>query len=234
VSEGLQQAGREVQSQLQGLDRNVAAMASHNQRTHEASEEAVQDADRGAEAVRGATQEMDQIRSVTDRIVQAVQVIQEIANQTNLLSLNAAIEAAKAGELGKGFAVVAEEVRKLAERSGGAAEEIAHLVIQTQKAVAGGVQGVDVTRQHLEAIRRRITQVTTRVRELDQLSRAQASTSAHVDQDMNLTAARLEQNASATLELAATVQEISRTADELAHVAEGLQDVVKAFRLRPA
>jgi methyl-accepting chemotaxis protein len=232
VSEGLQEAGRAVQSRLQGLNSNVASVAGHHQRTSEASEEAVQDADRGVASVQGATREMDEIRSATDRIVQAVQVIQEIANQTNLLSLNAAIEAAKAGELGKGFAVVAEEVRKLAERSAGAAEEIAQLVVQTQKAVTGGVQGVGVTRQHLEAIRRRITQVTTRVRELDQLSRDQAGTSAQVGQEMSQTAARLDQNASATLQLAATVQEISRTAEDLSQVAEGLQDVVKAFRLR--
>ena len=232
VGEGLQDAGRGVQENLRRLDANAAALAGEALSTGAESERAVADSTRGSEAGRGAAGEMAAIREATGRIVEAALVIQDIARQTNLLSLNAAIEAAKAGDQGKGFAVVAEEVRKLAERSALAAREIREIIERTQQAVAGGVASVGVTQENLEAIRLRISAVTGRVREMGGLSREQASTSASVGQMMDQTAARLGQNAAATQELAATVQEITHTAEDLARVAEGLKDIVKAFRLR--
>jgi methyl-accepting chemotaxis protein len=174
---------------------------------------------------------MADIKQVTGQIVNAVSVIQEIARQTNLLSLNAAIEAAKAGAQGKGFAVVAEEVRKLAERSGGAAREIEGLILRTQEAVAGGVQGVDSTLASLSAIRERIDGVAESIREIHGLSRDQERTGQEVAAMMGQTTGRLAQNASATHELASTVQEIAKTSDELARVAEGLRAVVGSFKL---
>jgi methyl-accepting chemotaxis protein len=168
---------------------------------------------------------------VTAQIVSSIQVIQDIARQTNLLSLNAAIEAAKAGTLGKGFAVVAEEVRKLAERSRSSAQDIQQLILKTQEAVAGGVAGVTTTLENLDAIRARITSIASSVQEIGLLSRDQASTSVTVSQRMNQTSLRLSQNAAATQELSATVQQIARTSDDLAQVAEGLRKVVEGFRL---
>ena len=195
-------------------------------------EQAQEAAAAGGAAVQEVVAGMAAIETNSKQIANILTVITEIANQTNLLSLNAAIEAAKAGEQGKGFAVVAEEVRKLAERSALAAREIREIIERTQQAVAGGVASVGVTQENLEAIRLRISAVTGRVREMGGLSREQASTSASVGQMMDQTAARLGQNAAATQELAATVQEITHTAEDLARVAEGLKDIVKAFRLR--
>ncbi len=149
-----------------------------------------------------------------------------------ILSLNAAIEAAKAGEHGKGFAVVAEEVRKLAERSAQAAKEIEQIILRTQEAVAGGVASVGVTQGHLDAIGKRISDVSEHIRVIGGLSREQAKTSKEVDSMMDQTASRLDQNAAATQELASTVQEITRTAEDLSKVAEGLKDIVKGFTLR--
>jgi methyl-accepting chemotaxis protein len=231
VSEELKGAGEQVAAAMAALGQNGAAMARRTQETGSQSSEAVRDTSRGAEAGRGAEQGMGEIRQVTAQIVTSIQVIQDIARQTNLLSLNAAIEAAKAGSLGKGFAVVAEEVRKLAERSRSSAQDIQQLILRTQEAVAGGVQGVTITLDNLQAIRTRITSIADSIQEIGQLSREQAETSVAVFASMDQTTLRLSQNAAATQELAATVQEIAHTSEDLAQVAEGLRKVVAGFRI---
>jgi len=232
VGEELRQAGRDVQEALRNLDANVDAMANHTRQTGAKTDEAVEDTDRGAETGRGTAQGMQAIQQATSRIVQAVKVIQGLARQTNLLSLNAAIEAAKAGTQGKGFAVVAEEVRILAERSGQSAKEIEVTIHAMQDAVSEGASSVDVTLHHLEAIRDRISEVSGSIHDIGNLSEGQARTSEDVGRLMNQTASRLDQNATATHQLAATVQEVARTSEELSRVAETLQETVRRFRLR--
>ena len=231
VSEELKEAGLQVSAAMQQLGENVGTMALRTRQTGTESFDAVQDTARGAEAGRSAEQGMGEIREATAQIVRSIQVIQDIARQTNLLSLNAAIEAAKAGTLGKGFAVVADEVRKLAERSRTSAQDIHQLTLRTQEAVAGGVQGVSVTLANLETIRTRITSIAASIGEIGQLSQDQAGTSGEVARRMDQTTLRLAQNAAATQELAATVQEIARTSEDLAQVAEGLRLVVDGFQL---
>ena len=174
---------------------------------------------------------MEAIRETTGRIIRAVQVIQDIARQTNLLSLNAAIEAAKAGAQGKGFAVVAEEVRKLAERSAKAATEIRELINLTEEAVARGNEGVAKTLGRLDSIRVRIEEVSSQVQGGSGLNRGQGEACQEVSGLMEQTSGKLQQNAAATHELAATVVEISKTAEDLSKVAEGLQFLVHRFRL---
>ena len=231
TSEDLKGAGEQVAEAMDHLMENVSSMRARTQETGAQSREAVQDTAHGAEAGQGAAQGMEEVRIATGQVVKAVQVIQDIARQTNLLSLNAAIESAKAGAAGKGFAVVAEEVRKLADRSRSAALEIAQLNERTQEAVIGGVEGVKASLTHLETIRERIHGIAGSIESIGTLSTAQAETSAEVSQRMQQTSLRLIQNASATQELAATVQEITKTSDDLAGVAEGLRHVVEGFKL---
>ena len=231
VSEDLRTAGEQVSGAMRGLGANAGLVADRTQEAETRSRDVVQETDRSAEAGQGTARGMSDIQQVTGQIVQAVSVIQEIARQTNLLYLNAAIEAAKAGAQGKGFAVVAEEVRKLAERSGTAAREIEALILRTQEVVSGGVQSVDTTLASLEAIRDRIGGMAQSITEIGGLSRQQAATGQEVAAMMAQTTGRLAQNASATHELSSTVHEIAKTSDELARVAEGLRAVVEGFKL---
>jgi methyl-accepting chemotaxis protein len=231
VGEDLNVAGVTVQEALQRLDLNVTRLDENAADTEGRTRAAAHDTEDADRAGREAEAGMAAIRESTGRIIQAVQVIQDIARQTNLLSLNAAIEAAKAGAQGKGFAVVAEEVRKLAERSARAATEIRELTRATEDSVSHGIQSVADTLTRLRSIRERIEEVSEHVKGVAGLSHAQGAATQEVTGLMGQTTGKLQQNAASTQELAATVTEISRTAEDLAKVAEGLQFLVHKFKL---
>ena len=231
VSEGLKDSGSAVTASMQDLSENAGLVARQTQESQRETQGAVSDTARSGAAGQQAVQGMGGIQLATNQIVQAIKVIQEIARQTNLLSLNAAIEAAKAGAQGKGFAVVAEEVRKLAERSRGAAKEIEELIQRTQDSVSGGVESVKITMESLEAIRHRIDGLSERITQIGTFADGQAETSAKVTEMMAQTSQQLSQNAAATTELAATVREIARTSEDLAQVADGLRNLVGTFKL---
>nr|WP_320131547.1 methyl-accepting chemotaxis protein [uncultured Holophaga sp.] len=231
VGEQLRTAGEQVSEAMGDLAQSAAMAAQLTEEGQRESRQAVEDTERSAGAGQETVRNMEQIRDATDRIVQTVRVIQEIARQTNLLSLNAAIEAAKAGVHGKGFAVVAEEVRKLADRSRTAAKDVEELTALTGHVVQAGADSVQVTMQSLESIRTRIQGVAEHIERVGASVRAQAGTSEDVTRRMAETGEGLAQNAAATHELTATVQEVVRTADDLSGVAEGLRNLVQRFRV---
>jgi len=184
----------------------------------------------GEAALTASVQGMQAISQNAAQITNILTVITELANQTNLLSLNAAIEAAKAGDQGKGFAVVAEEVRKLAERSAAAAKEIATLVRTSGTSISTGTATVDAANQALKRIMVAIQESDHLMRAVGQESLNQSQATEGIGLAMGSLATIAESNAGATEQMAATIRESSRTVNDLAHLAEQLNALVSKFR----
>jgi methyl-accepting chemotaxis protein len=184
------------------------------------------------ESAGGATvAAMNQIRESATAMATAVRVIQDIARQTNLLSLNAAIEAAKAGQMGKGFAVVAEEIRKLAERSAGAAREIGLLIESSQASVDQGASKVQATAEALAHIREQTLSLREMLASIGAATQEQARTGHEAEEQVEHGAMEAARNAAASMELSATVAEIKQAVGGLEAIAGMLVKAVGQFQV---
>jgi len=166
---------------------------------------------------------MSKINDASGKIAKIIKVIEEIAFQTNLLALNAAVEAARAGEHGKGFAVVADEVRNLAQRSAQAANETAQLISDTIERVKKGTELNTELEQSFTKVNESATQVASLVEQITQASKDQAkgvdqinSAITQLDKVVQASAAGAEESASAAEELSSQAQVLRQTVDQLA------------------
>ncbi len=213
MSQGTQEqaaSAEEISASMEQMTSNIQQNTDNALQTEKISLKAAEDMKEGSAAVIQTVESMK-------KIAQKISIIGEIARQTNLLALNAAVEAARAGDQGKGFAVVAAEVRKLAERSQLAAEEIDGLS-------SGSLTVADRSGRLLEQIAPNIQNTAKLVQEIAASSQEQNSGANQVNNAIQQFNQVIQQNA-------AGAEEIASSSEELSSQAQQLRDAVSFFMI---
>jgi methyl-accepting chemotaxis protein len=225
--------------------KNASATAETAKRSKDSAEaggavvqETVKGMERIAKVVRTSAETVKALGRSSDQIGEITGVIDDIADQTNLLALNAAIEAARAGEQGRGFAVVADEVRKLAERTTKATKEIAGMIKQIQNETSGAVRSMEEGTHEVDtgigladeagSSLREIVETSQRVTDMVlQIAAASAEQSAAAEQISK----NVESISCVTAQTATGTQQVAQAAEDLNRLTTQLNELVGRFTL---
>ncbi len=249
------QQAQQISSAVEEMSASVVEVARKSGEAAQSAQTSGKSAREGGEIVAQSVQSMNAIRSAVEsgaeavtslgrrgeQIGQIVDVINDIADQTNLLALNAAIEAARAGEHGRGFAVVADEVRKLADRTTKATEEIATSIKEIQRETSTAVERMTAGTEQVEVGSKRAAQAGESLQSI-------VASAESVAEMVRSIAAAAEQQSAASEQIARSIESISavsresssaasqsaQAAGELSAKAEQLQSLVGRFKVESA
>jgi len=227
IASGAQEQAASLEETSASLEQITATVRQSSDNAQQASQLAMSSRDsavQGQEVVAQAITAMSEINTSSAKISEIISTIEEIAFQTNLLAVNAAVEAARAGDEGRGFAVVASEVRALAQRSAGAAKEIKGLIQDSLHKVNLGSALVNRSGETLQGIVGSVKRVTDIVGEMATAASEQSSGVEQVNTAMT-------QMDHVTQSNSAQTEELSATAESLSEQAANLLQLVGAFNL---
>jgi len=212
LSAGTHEQAVSVQASTSSLEEITASITNNADNSRQTERIAVDGARQAEHTIQAVGETLAQLQTIAQKIT----IVQELAHQTNLLSLNAAIEAARAGEHGRGFAVVAEEVRRLADRSQAAAKDISSLA-------GTSLERAEKSRAMLDALVQSIRRTAELVQEVSATSIEQASGVAQINRAMTQVDRVTQLNAAAS-------EELSSTSEELSSQAQALRTLMEFFK----
>lgn len=224
-----EQAGaiEELQATITNMSEEIEANAAEIKTVDKRAEEVGRQAETSSQEMESLTSAMERIRETSKQIEAIIVGIEDIATQTNLLSLNAAIEAARAGEAGRGFAVVADQIRQLADESAKSAVNTRNLIETSIQEVENGSSITEKTAVSLNEVIDGVREIKQSINNVAASSQSQAEAATQVVQGVEQISGVVQSNSAAA-------EETSATSEELSAQAVTLEELVKEFILRRA